>query len=50
MAQCIGYGLAAKIFNLIEVDANSQHAIPSNWNGFMSNVTYSFGGSLKENK
>ncbi len=50
MAQCIGYGLAAEIFNLIEINSNSQHIMPSNWTGIMSNVTYSIGGMLKGNK
>ncbi len=50
MAQCIGYGLASEIFNLFDIDSSSGHRVPQNWTGFLSNVTYSFGGKLKENK
>ena len=49
MAQCIGYGLAAEIFNLLE-PSSSSNEVPLNWIGFMKNVSYSFGGYLKNKR
>ena len=46
MAQCIGYGLAAEIFDLI-VPTEVSHQIPNSWVGHMANVSYGFGGFLK---
>ena len=49
MAQCIGYGLAAEIFNLFK-NENSSISIPKDWYGYMKNVSYAFGGTLRMNR
>jgi hypothetical protein len=46
IAQVIGYGLAEEIMNLL---ALNPYSVPESWKGLM-NVTYSFGGLLKDDR
>lgn len=54
VAQVIGYGLAAELFNLMDLSGNDTNGtsekIPDEWKGELINVTYAFGGKLKENR
>lgn len=48
VAQVIGYDLAAQLFQLFENETTAK-SIPDIWKGEL-NVTYSFGGKLKDNR
>ncbi len=47
-AQVIGYGLACKILNSFEIDANVD--VPIDWKGQLANCSYKYGGPLINNK